>query len=39
MGRRKRMNKRRDINVFKSTYNKTKHLNRSSAVAPGGIRL
>lgn len=35
----RRMPKRKDIKVFKKNYNKTKKINRSSAMQPGGIRL
>ena len=37
--RRKRMNKSRDIGVFKKTYNRTKKINHASATQQGGIRL
>lgn len=39
MASRKRMAKRRDINVFKKTYNRTKRINHSSGAQQGGIRL
>lgn len=39
MASRKRMTKRRDIGVFKKTFNKTKKINHSSAMQQGGIRL
>ena len=39
MAKAKRMSKRRDIGVFKRTYNKTKKINHSSGAQQGGIRL
>lgn len=39
MPSRKRMKARRDIGVFKKTYNKTKRINHSSGCQQGGIRL
>lgn len=37
--KRQRMSKKRDINVFKKTYNRTKKINHASASQQGGIRL
>lgn len=39
MARRKRMARRKDIGVFKATYNKTKKINHSSAMNVTGTRL
>ena len=39
MVKRKKMARRRDIGVFKATYNKTKKINHSSGAQNTGIRL
>lgn len=39
MARSKRMRKRKDVRVFRQTYNKTKAINRASATGNGGIRF
>lgn len=39
MAKRKRMARRKDIGVFKATYNKTKKINHSSTMNTNGIRL
>lgn len=39
MAKRKRMARRRDIGVFKATYNKTKKINHSSTMTATGIRM
>lgn len=39
MAKRKRMARRKDVGVFKATYNKTKRINHSSGSQQGGIRL
>lgn len=35
----RRMKRKKDMKVFKSTYNKTKKINHSSGAQQGGIRL
>lgn len=39
MAKRKRMARRKDIGVFKATYNKTKKINHGSSMTANGIRL
>lgn len=39
MARAKRMSRRKDIGVFKKTFNKVKRINHSTGSQQGGIRL